>query len=1278
MSLLSHAAETSLGKDLLKRFRENEFDIAGLADLPDDRRRLDAVLRRIGRYVVVDGFMDDEKLAEVLFCLIRVAQEDYHEGNFWGRLSERLGRDLNPKEQERLGDWFQRGLKRLEYPVPVDHGGLKWLTPILVHAGTPRCSIPLLVKLVYQHRDAGEDLDAVEIQRLAEADGVVLHRNVRRLLTSRMQGAVQVWSAVARVVAAWPIEDRMAEELGRLPLALDPDAIRQALEGLDRNAVAESRAPAPRLIYDAVTGDVRLWLPGNDADRWMFDVQGLVLTLWEPSAQGRSAEVVRPLPVAFIASPPAGRPTNFDCQPKNWPGLWFRASNGNLKPGDDVDRDGLEPGRWLTVFEGRPDGDVGIERPLNWAFVQEGQDWTAWEVDVPPRAVGREQLVWGVGDSEFSVPLARRPSPRVVVRDEARSTARVEGLDAVPVFDAAPTVTASRDRAVAARLARRLGGRWLWVQDLELPAGRPVRTPAELPGVYQLREARNVGRVLLDFVVLPGIRELGAGVDADFERTTWVLGVASSIGSFRPAGEGRQLPEVRSTSPTNWEVHATTVEPYVSVAWVWDDPQSPPLRFDKPVEGLRWRLKGLSPETSQWTRATLMVDPKQVLNSPEQVRIEVQAPREGSLLINGVPAVKLVDGPTGRTLIRELTAYIQAEQVRLTYRGHDHAAVLLARRPILERFLVEADGQTVVVNWSPEQPEGTVLMAWDPLTPQDQVACFPLTSEQLREPGEWIGDWGQLPDASFVALALARKSATGLGRKAIYLMAVDAADAGRPWAGLVPRPPASSDDLPWAKFAHDLLLGLRSDRDDSHVDVGRHLRQLDQAGHLDIGSALQFLRRLEAMEVGARTEPARLASARAIREYLKTGDTPRRLLERPVRGPSADYGRIFIDLLRIGVHPGGYAESTTESHASLSPYPAGYFADLSLISTASDVPHDRCRAAARRVAATHDRLDLPPLSLALPWRWGQMRQETCHRYHLFERPPDADRVPPADQLLCELGLEDWALDVVEVRSDHRPKPGKPSTYRRRAFSLYWDARSGKGWAIEEVLNGGRRFRTCCSTGGRPLMVPPCDPLVLSARIDLRRRLIRWGTGLPEVEAGRGCLGDVLSVDGDLKTYPRLGVLHAHILEPPRLVQVSLLGGQFARVEHPPIPEPSLIAWRLAWWDRLAFTEPPLGGPSAPPVAARALKDPPATDAYRGPTLPSRPRAPHRTSPAPVQFLEPLATALEVWPELMSRCLALAEFLRWTLCEQGLGLAVKFARATSDPEMSGPARRPERS
>ena len=215
--------------DLLRRFRENEFDLAGLANLPlIDGRQFDEVLRRVHQYAADDVFMNDEKLAEVLYALIRLAQEDYQHGNLWGQLSDRIDQPVDQKLQERLGDWFQRALKRLGYPVPEDHGGLTWLTPILMHAGVPKASIPRLVKLVHQHRDACEDLDAHEIQRLAESEGVTLHVNVKRLLSSRMEGAVQLWRAVARVVVAWPNSERVAEELSRLPLALDPDSMRAA------------------------------------------------------------------------------------------------------------------------------------------------------------------------------------------------------------------------------------------------------------------------------------------------------------------------------------------------------------------------------------------------------------------------------------------------------------------------------------------------------------------------------------------------------------------------------------------------------------------------------------------------------------------------------------------------------------------------------------------------------------------------------------------------------------------------------------------------------------------------------------------------------------------------------------------------------------------------------------------------------------------------------------------------------------------------------------------
>ena len=503
------------------------------------------------------------------------------------------------------------------------------------------------------------------------------------------------------------------------------------------------REPLPRLLYDSTTGDVRLWVPGEDG-RWTLETSDLVLTTWERSGPGRSAEVVRPLPIEFNATSPSGKATSFICQPKDWPGLWFRASNGHLKPGDDVDRDGLEPGRWLTVFEGKPEGNVGVARPLNWCFVRGGQDWTAWEVDVPPRTPGRDRLVWKVDENAFSVPLARRPSPRIEVRDAPLATSSCEGLE-VQVFDRPPTVAVSRDHGVAVRLARRLGGKWLWVQDLNVPEDRSVRLPADSPGVYQLRESRNVGRVLLDFAVLPGFREISADVDANFERVTWVLSADTSLGQFHPAREAEQQPSVSQSTPNSWEVEASTIEPYLTVVWDWTDPQVPTLQFDKPVEGLRWRIKGLSLETGRWTRSRILIDPKQVLSNPEQARIEVQAPRSGTLMINGVAVERAVDGDSGKTIIRELAAYLSAEHVQLGFMGCDYSAVLLARRPIVERLSVEAGEEDVIVNWWPRQPEGTVLMAWDPLSPQVGPIYIPLTPEQLSGPEKWVGSRSDLP-----------------------------------------------------------------------------------------------------------------------------------------------------------------------------------------------------------------------------------------------------------------------------------------------------------------------------------------------------------------------------------------------------------------------------------------------------------------------------------------------------------------------------------------------------
>ena len=1220
MSLLTPPPGSS---ERIRRFLDNEFDLAGLADLPpDDKGHLDDLLRRVYRYAVSDYCLDDEKLAETLHAMIRLAQEEY-DGNFWGRYEERVGWPLDDSLKDRLGNSFQLALRRFGYPVPEVQDGHRRLTPILMHAGAPKVSIPLLVRLIHQHRDVCEDLDAAEIKRLVESDGVALHANVKRLLTSRMRGAVQVWRSVARVVVAWPDVDRVDEELDRLSPGLDRVSIRAALDGLDRFTAAIVREPVPRLLYDRSSGEVRLWVPGGDGE-WKIKGPNVFLSPWQRSGAGRSAEVMRPLPTEFAVRSPTNIVTSFLCQPEdNWPGLWFRASNGHLRPGDDIDRDGLEPGRWLVAFEGTPDGPLpGTALPLNWSFVKGGGAWTAWDVDVPPRTPGREVLTWKIGPNEFSVPLARRTGPRLEIVGYPIAVATSEGLE-VCVFDAPPTVASTRS-GVLARLSRRLGGRWLWVQDLDLAEGQSIRLPADGPGVYQLSEARNVGRILLDFAVLPGFGELSTEEDPDYEHTVWTLSADPGLGRFHRHRDLDHPVQLRQAAPNLWEFTASTIEPYLRVEWVWADAQHPSLLFGKPIEGLRWRVRGLSTDEGRWTRSTLVIDPKEVVE-PE-VRIEVQAPGSQPLWINGAPGERAADGPSGRTFLRDLLAYKPEEHVRLGFQGRDRTAVLLAARPRVERLRVEADEDAVVVNWWPGQLDGTVLMAWDPLAPDVAPIAIHLTSEELEEPGEWQGTWGNLPASKYVSLTLGRRVSVGLRRQTLLATAME--DSTRSVARLTPRTDEGVGVSPWVKVAHDVVLALRAGRKLDPIKVRRWIEQIEQAVQLDLANLFEFSQRLRGMEViGAEGRENRDGIVRVIDDYVK-GKGARLVHDLAGHGPQPP-NITLGDLLRNDIHPGWHPGGAAAIRDLFPGYPFGYMADLAVVSTPGFAAETRPEVG-HRIEDWHTIQDLPDPSLALPWRWGPSRHESCPKAHIFDLPPQAVGSSRNDGISCELGLEDWALDVIELDSSEGPKP----KVLWRKFSLYWEVATGKGWAIEKLAEGGPR-RLCCPRGGR-LLVPPPDPIAVAERLDLRGRLIRWGTGQPSFVPGWMASEGECPFDHALKQHARLGSVHAHVLEPPKLLEIRLWGKTMRHEpERPPLPGPSLVAWRLAWWDRML-------------ASGRAT----------GPGEPDRRR-----------FLNALADALDVWPELMPRCLALAEFLRWTLCEGGLGLAFKFGATSTTAEQT---------
>src|SRR4051812_16822655 len=125
-------------------FRDNPYDLAGMADFPHDEEALTPALRRIASWLSQETLVaDDDLYTTVLYAFLRVGQLDYRDGTFWEFLASRLGCPVDPIQQRRLGEWFRDGLRRFEYHVPAD--GLTNVTPILVHAGVPRSSVLGLV-----------------------------------------------------------------------------------------------------------------------------------------------------------------------------------------------------------------------------------------------------------------------------------------------------------------------------------------------------------------------------------------------------------------------------------------------------------------------------------------------------------------------------------------------------------------------------------------------------------------------------------------------------------------------------------------------------------------------------------------------------------------------------------------------------------------------------------------------------------------------------------------------------------------------------------------------------------------------------------------------------------------------------------------------------------------------------------------------------------------------------------------------------------------------------
>ncbi|MGD0900980.1 MAG: hypothetical protein ABR915_24375 [Thermoguttaceae bacterium] len=213
-------------------FRNNRahHDIAGLADMPTEPEILERHLGFLKVWLETPGEPSKEQLAQVMFVLLRIAQSEPCDGNyFWPLVANRLGVPaLQVGQQKMAGEWFRKGLKCFGYEIFSE--GRSYVDPILMHAGIPPVSLNGLLHMIDKWINCfGAEVPSREdLQEVANYSDP-LHEHVRRLLKSGWEGATDIWNTLAGVLTA---SDCMSVEqsLAGLPKAIDRDTVRQFLD----------------------------------------------------------------------------------------------------------------------------------------------------------------------------------------------------------------------------------------------------------------------------------------------------------------------------------------------------------------------------------------------------------------------------------------------------------------------------------------------------------------------------------------------------------------------------------------------------------------------------------------------------------------------------------------------------------------------------------------------------------------------------------------------------------------------------------------------------------------------------------------------------------------------------------------------------------------------------------------------------------------------------------------------------------------------------------------
>jgi hypothetical protein len=1292
---------------LIDALKNNPFDIVGLAELPDDDETQRRCLRSLYDIVVrrwKASAHDTSLLARVLLGLVTVARQYYAKdgkSEYWPFLSGRLAdavvadrrkniRDelLDGQSQARLGDWFRVGLDKFQYGIPTE--GKRHIGPIVFHAGVPKASLPSVLEVITSACVSyGQQATALpfEIRRRLVIGEPSMHVYAREFFASRLRGAEQLWACLARVAHAWIARGDYHLELRRLPPGLDADSVRDELRKAQRPDRPAGLPPLrvydlPIVSFDVETGEVRLSPPHGAPDDWYVHSSEHVELRWTQAQSGWTAEFRRPLPPSVTIKPSAmasGSTFVLKTQAEKWAGYWFRADNGQLLDGDEIDANGLPPGRWIVVLPGTPTScSVTSLRQvrLQWGWLKNSSQWTAWEIDVPPRTAATTRIVWHFGGNESSVFLQRRPDARIDISGDRLCTAKTNDGREIEIYRTPPRIISHLSRPLEVLLTADNGEQNSVPLPLTLRPGQNQQLSLLNPGVYQIAEPAN-DRPLLRFAWIPQAEVDGPVVDHDSGTGCICLNAEQSYGQLLTT-DGFAIPISRG-----WYSHEFSLtEPSVELTWKWATTNTPTLRLRWPIEGVRWKVLGLSSDLAEWTRQTIIMSPNNINSS--DIQIEIQYPIGADLLINGrAPMQQPQNTPSGAVYRLPLDAWQGnvSEGIRgllLNVDGDEYPAVNFSNRPVLNSLAVLIDDSTIAITWTAaEKLTDCSLVAWDACNAHGSPVFIRLSEQAMQSCRAEIPP-DILPHASLLAFSLARTIRPA--DVEYYQFAANSSDERTPQAVCVCRSSGtlfSAGDQPksWESLVFQAILRRHFGLDNFRSWLVESFTTLRANNGLVLGPILELRRSLDDNFPVGKCRGRDRAWVEMLQAALLTNtqDASKDVILNSFR---KNHPELLHELLGMGV-PAGQAFPSKSIPILVSAirhpvYPVEYITDLQLVSmeyehpsseNASSFPSKKefkelQQKAATRILQFHSQHELLSPYLFLPINrqtWTIEKSHLGHR-HAFQLPIANTNSDDAATFQEMLGLLDYVLDCDATHEDHlfqiprtlavtsptTPLSGAPGRGPKQ-YSLVWLSDENR-WRVD--CSTAKNFFCCYS---KPMLASEWTyslDLRKLLNLDLRKLLKRWARGCSQPSCGEFAFLEPLTQKFTSRFLPDgLMLLPGSLRSAAKPVQV--------RQEMPADPvgdSDSLhvyeICWNLAWIERYTTR---FGGQNF----------------FDSRSLNSR------------EFQIALARSLRMWPELMRRCLALAELLIWTLHLGGIGISAKFKTqfpSRKDPLATEPAER----